>query len=50
MAKTADYPCCGTGGSRNEHDKETSEVFGAAIGCNEKEVPSQKELGFPKGA
>ena len=30
----------------NEHDKEASEVFGAAIGCNEKEVPSQKEFGF----
>jgi hypothetical protein len=37
-------------GNCNEHGKETLEVFGAAIGCNEKEVPSQKELGFPKGA
>jgi hypothetical protein len=33
----------------NEHDKETSEVFEAAIGCNEEEVPSHKELGFPEG-
>jgi hypothetical protein len=30
----------------NEHAKETSEFFEAAIGCNGKEVPSQKELGF----
>jgi hypothetical protein len=36
--------------ANDEYAKETSEVFEAAMGCNEKEVPSQKELGFPKGA
>jgi len=36
--------------ANDEYAKETSEVFEAATGCNEKEVPSQKELGFPKGA